>query len=614
LEAWIIKDRVWVPGVESRKMEDRLAVKMMALHPQTGEVMETLPAGPIFNTGHHRRCYPGKATDRFFIFSRRGAEFLSLDTAEPTMNNWTRGTCGYGVMPCNGLLYSPPHSCRCYSETALRGMHALAPQTRGPDLAAFIDADKTQRLQKGPAYNQVEPITQQADYDWPTYRHDNARSGATAASVASTIKQKWEAQCNGPLSAPVLANGMLYLAQTDAHQIHAFDAANGQIQWSFTAGGRIDTPPTIYKGYAIFGCRDGWVYALRANDGELAWRYRAAPTDLRLGAFGQVESVWPVHGSVLVQEDTVYCAAGRNSFIDGGLYLYGLNYKTGEVTYLHHYYGPDTDAGMTRENPNPGFVMPGALPDILVGDEGNIFMRHIVFDPKLQSDKNMNPNLYIAPERTRENFGGDHKYWCDLLEVGPKAFVGKPEWYHRSYFNNFPGQRLYSTIGLLDDSWHIRSYWSYGQIVGQYIVFDGDTGYAVRAYPNAARWLTYKSGEGYELYAGKTTKPTPGERHYALQAKDHRWNITIPFRPKAMLLAGETLWLCGTPDRAKPDEALAALNGEYGAQLHAIDATSGELLAEYHLDALPVYDGLIASDGTLYCTLQNGDLLCFQED
>ena len=44
-----------------------------------------------------------------------------------------------------------------------------------------------------------------------------------------------------------------------------------------TAGGRIDTPPTIADGLCLFGSHDGWVYCLRAADGRLAWRFRAAP-------------------------------------------------------------------------------------------------------------------------------------------------------------------------------------------------------------------------------------------------------------------------------------------------------------------------------------------------
>ena len=52
------------------------------------------------------------------------------------------------------------------------------------------------------------------------------------------------------------------------------------------------------------------MHALRANDGALAWRFVAAPDERLIVSRGQLESVWPVHGSVLVVDDTVYFAAG----------------------------------------------------------------------------------------------------------------------------------------------------------------------------------------------------------------------------------------------------------------------------------------------------------------
>jgi hypothetical protein len=331
-----------------------------------------------------------------------------------------------------------------------------------------------------------------------------------------------------------------------------------------------------------------------------------------MGGESQIESVWPVHGAVLVQDGVAYFAAGRGSFVDGGVWLYGVDALTGEKRFEHHYAGPYTGAGFTRDNPGRGFVMPGALPDVLVSDGERIYMRHLAFDFKLEEVTDMAPNFYSAPVRAAEEFGGDHKYWCDLLEVGPRAFVGKPEWDFRSYFNNFPGQRLYSTTGLLDDSWHIRSYWSYGQIVGQHLVFDGQRGYAVQAYPNAARWAAYEAGDGYLLYAGRTRTPETEERLYALKAPDRDWEKSLPLRPVALLLAGEVLFVAGPPDMSDPAEAMAALEGKRGAVLRALSTTDGELLREIKLDAPPTFDGMAAASGRLVIATQDGALLCFE--
>ena len=49
------------------------------------------------------------------------------------------------------------------------------------------------------------------------------------------------------------------------HTLYALDANSGELLWQFTAGGRIDSSPTIHNGSVLFGCADGWVYCLRAE-------------------------------------------------------------------------------------------------------------------------------------------------------------------------------------------------------------------------------------------------------------------------------------------------------------------------------------------------------------
>jgi hypothetical protein len=581
----------------------------MGLDPKTGKMVKSVSSDPVWNTGHHRRCYPGKGTDKYIIYSMRGAEFLNLDTGETTLPPWTRGSCGYGVMPANGLLYSPPHACRCYSETALRGLTALAPEGK----QGARSREPGDPLEKGPAYGNLKAETGNLKAgEWSTYRGCSARSGSAKTTVAAEVSHVWKADIGGKLTQPVVAGGMLLVASVDTHTVYALDAATGKERWSFVAGGRIDSPPTIHNGMAIFGCADGRVYGLRASDGELAWRFRAAPNDLRMGAYGQLESVWPVSGSVLVKDDIAYFTAGRSSYVDGGLFAYGVEAKTGKVVYEHRFDGPHTNKGMEPGNPMPGYVMEGALPDVLVSDGDQIYMRQIQLDPKLENETDMAPNFYPAREFTGQEFGKDHKYWCDLYESGLRAFVGKPEWNFRSYFNQWPGTRLYSTTGLLDDSWHIRSYWSYGQIVGQQIVFDGALGYAVRAYPNAARWEWFEAGQGYELYAGKTTAPTGSEPVYAIKDENHLWTTKLRFRPQSMVLTSGKLFLCGAPDSSDPAEALAALEGRRGGVLASVNAADGKTLSELKTDSIPVFDGLIAANGRLFVAMKDGSVRCFE--
>ena len=79
------------------------------------------------------------------------------------------------------------------------------------------------------------------------------------------------------LAAIVAAAGRVFVCREDQHAVYALGAENGERRWSFTAGGAVDSPPTIYGDAVIFGSADGYVYCLRASDGELAWRFRAGP-------------------------------------------------------------------------------------------------------------------------------------------------------------------------------------------------------------------------------------------------------------------------------------------------------------------------------------------------
>lgn len=98
----------------------------------------------------------------------------------------------------------------------------------------------------------------------------------------------------------------------------------------------MDTPPTIHQGRCLFGCRDGWVYCLRVDDGSLVWRTRAAPAEQYVVAHGQVESAWPVSGSVAIQGDLVVLAAGRSHGVDGGLPFLALRIADGSTAWARN--------------------------------------------------------------------------------------------------------------------------------------------------------------------------------------------------------------------------------------------------------------------------------------
>jgi outer membrane protein assembly factor BamB len=130
---------------------------------------------------------------------------------------------------------------------------------------------------------------------------------------------------------------MVFVASIDEHRVAALEAGSGKPRWSFTAGGRVAIPPTYYKGLCLFGSADGWVYCLRAADGQLVWRYRAAPSPRRIVVRGQLESPWPVDGGVLIVDGVACFAAGRHGSLDDGMHLYAADPFTGSILWSRQF-------------------------------------------------------------------------------------------------------------------------------------------------------------------------------------------------------------------------------------------------------------------------------------
>jgi len=364
---------------------------------ETGKVLDKVNDHNLYSQGHHHRCYRGRATPRFLMSAQEGTEMLAIAGDRNSQNNWIRGSCKYGIMPANGLIYIPPDQCFCEPGVKFLGFGAFAPET-------VVPLVPSNPLEKGPAYGKTgngRPATG----DWTTFRADPARSGSSKTRIPTQVSLVWQTHIGGKLSQPVCADGKIFVAAVDAHTLYALDGETGRTCWNFTTGGRIDSPPTIYKGAVLFGSADGWVYNLRAADGTLAWRFRAAPAERLIGAFDQIESAWPVHGAVLVQNGVLYCQAGRSSFVDSGIFLYALDPVTGKKLYQTRLDGPHPNMEQT---PGHCFYLDGTRTEILVGDGKNIYLRNRQFDHTLK----MAPYKYLTNK-------GSYKMGLHIFSTSP---------------------------------------------------------------------------------------------------------------------------------------------------------------------------------------------------
>jgi len=576
---------------------------------RSGKVKKTNTAQQdIWTAGHHHRCYREKATSKYILTGYRGIEFLDIFGTGHTRNNWIRGTCQYGIMPANGLIYAPSHACGCFMEAKLYGFWAVAPERKPPPAA------KSPQLIKGPAYGKnPQSAIRNPQSEWPTLRHDTLRSGSTAAKLPAALKDVWQTKLGGRLSAPVVAGGLVVVSSIEDHRIIALDAADGKQRWTFVAGGRVDSPPTIYKGLALFGCADGWVYCLRAADGQLAWRFRAAPGERNTVAHDQVESVWPVHGSVLVEDGVAYAAAGRSTYLDGGIRLVALDPATGrklhESTVRTGHPTARNKAKATAETKIPlkkfsqnatdyktftdpdlsdAFSMGGATTDVLVSDGTSVYMRSVRFDRKCVRQKKMGRHL-LSTTRLLD----DAEVHRSHTVLGTGDFSRTPVAY--SWIANRAGGAYGAKLSV-----------PYGLM----LTYDADTVWGVR---RPGRGGT----GGYSLFAQANTPFSPAEKHlpdFRPQKNNTtppmKWSVRIPLRPRAILRAGDMIFLGGMSDKPLAGDPHATFEGRAGGLMRTVSATDGKALAQRKLASPPVWDGLAAAGGRMVMTTMDGRVVC----
>jgi len=172
--------------------------------------------------------------------------------------------------------------------------------------------------------------------DWPTYRHDNRRSGVTSEPLDVPLQKAWEygsaaapqTAWAGPAKWDSYANirklksmrnfdpvfhvtaveGSVFFGSSVDDAVHCLDAATGQEKWVFFANGPVRVPPAFDGGKLYFGSDDGRIYCIDANSGELAWDHQAAPDGRKVPVNGKLTALHPCRTGVLVQDAKVYFA------------------------------------------------------------------------------------------------------------------------------------------------------------------------------------------------------------------------------------------------------------------------------------------------------------------
>lgn len=544
----------------------------LALEPLTGEVVRevkaTGPQGVISNV-NKVSCQPLTATANF-VFDARLSTIWDFDTGHREGFKFARGGCQVGMIPANGLGYIPPNACGCLEEQLRANMAVV--HSDDPGLNAFVPAP----LLRGPAYG-IEPAFSEMDDPsvWPMYRRDGRRGAFLPASLPDNLVEVWqtniEVQGDGadgewllhygrPLTAPVVSEGIVVLAEPQTHQVIALDKSNGREKWRFTAGGRVTTPPAIYRGLALFGAHDGYVYALRSDDGVLVWRRRAAPSDRRIMAYGQLESTWPVAGGVLVHDGVAMAVAGRATDEGGGLIVSAYEPHTGDIKWTSRI-----------RNARYGMCDP------LVTDGTNVYFLNKHINTRTGEISEMHGFQYGESER-----GGARVIYPQGVRYlrGGKAGLLETSW-----------TRL--DMGLRKG----QLTWTWGNAEGEIMAYTEDASYAFQidaggldSRGRQVMWRSPVSGGGGVIEARGADADAPA------------WKLSLPppAQVEAMITTKEALYISGPVDRFDPGGSgfLSIISHDQGSEISRIGLASA-----------PVHDGIAAANESIFAVLRDGSII-----
>jgi len=407
-----------------------------------------------------------------------------------------------------------------------------------------------------------------AEPGWPLYRADAQRSGYTPAALPEKPALRWVHQPAQPPARAwpgeprlefdaahhVVSDGAsVYFGTSADGKICALDAGSGRLRWTFYTGGPVRFAPALWQNLVIAASDDGWLYALKATDGQVAWKRRLAPSDRLILGNGRMISKWPVRGGPVVAGDTIYAGAGI--WPTDGVYLYALNAADGVPVWTN------ADSGGLKMNQPHG--------------------------ASAQSGISIQGYLAVSGDRL-------------LVPAGRGPY---------SSFLRSNGTYQYHHLGA---GW---SYGSYGATIGgsqviavddlvihgtQYIckVNDGlgnrvkDAGLDAAAVAATPKYICYWNGKALAALDRAEPLAASDAKLKKEETLKIAWTVEAPAGPRtALIVAGDT----------------ALLGGENNVL--AIDLQTKRMLCDLQVEGM--VHGLAVAGGRLFVSTGNGHIYCF---
>ncbi|MCY3022802.1 MAG: PQQ-binding-like beta-propeller repeat protein [Planctomycetota bacterium] len=502
-----------------------------------------------------------------------------------------RTVCDVGAFPANGMTYIGPNHCFC---------EPYLPGTMTFHSRRFAGEQGGERLERG----QASAAPAKPGPSWPMYLCDNRRSAWTEQKIPNKLAPLWTAKpageppadllarswadhwcAQGPVTQASLAEGVAVVGLSHRQQVLALDPASGAECWRAVVDGRIDSAPTIYQGLVLFGTRNGWLYALNRDSGALVWRFRCEPRRDLIAADGQLESAWPMLGSVTADERGIYAFAGRHTDADGGLWWWHLD--LGGKVLNHGRVGSDD---LKPTTPGSGAKVPTGMNNIAVMD-GDLLLL---------------PRLYFR----RTDQGLERWTGMDLAKFTEPEF-----WAKRHEANTLvPGnQGLLNRVGFLNG--YKMSAYSFTQ--GRMYAWHGANFIMVGGAPQ----LQHRGGDGgsalrrMKRLDSVTQTTTPNPANPAKPSINHRGAEVVWDNGEglgrgnglaALAVAGDAV-LVGL----EVSESEWKERQRMPYRLQVLNLADGKLRQELPLSAKPIQGGIAVADGRVTVVTADGTVACF---
>ena len=187
--------------------------------------------------------------------------------------------------------------------------------------------------------------------DWPMWQYDAARTAQTPVELDQELHLQWVRELPKPNRAwppqrdhrgkldfdasyaPVVMGEQIFVSSNVTDSVTAYSIEDGTEQWRFYTNGPVRLAPAAWQGKLYFVSDDGHLYCVKAESGELAWKFRAGPSDHRLLGNERIINFWAARGGPVIKDGTVYFAAGIWPL--HGIFIYALDADSGAVEWVN---------------------------------------------------------------------------------------------------------------------------------------------------------------------------------------------------------------------------------------------------------------------------------------